>query len=118
MKSKDWFIKRIPEMKLQENISRLLMLMNLKEQITNEEIITQLESGDFSRLKEYLSSDSSLRENLNQLFNTTTLDDLYNKLTKSNKTLVLRGMQIANQNKDMQTYKFLEMILKNSGKLS
>jgi hypothetical protein len=105
-------------MKLKENIDRLRMLMDLKEQLTNQDIITQIESGDFSRLKEYLSINSELRSKLNELFNTSSIDDLYNKLRKSNKTLVLRGMQIANQNKDIELYKFLEKILNNSEKIS
>lgn len=105
-------------MNLQENINRLKILMDLKEQMSNEEIIDQIESGDFSRLKEYLSSDSQLREKLNQLFSTSTIEDLYKKLTKSNKTVLLRGMQIANQNKDKFTFDFLDKLLKNSDKLS
>ena len=105
-------------MKLKENIDRLRMLMDLKEQLTNQDIITQIESGDFSRLKEYLSINSELRSKLYELFNTSSIDDLYNKLRKSNKTLVLRGMQIANQNKDIELYKFLEKILNNSEKIS
>jgi hypothetical protein len=105
-------------MKLKENIDRLRMLMDLKEQLTNQDIITQIESGDFSRLKEYLSINSELRSKLNELFNTSSIEDLYNKLRKSNKTLVLRGMQIANQNKDIELYKFLEKILNNSEKIS
>jgi hypothetical protein len=105
-------------MKLKENIDRLRMLMDLKEQLTNQDIITQIESGDFSRLKEYLSINSELRSKLNELFNTSSIDELYNKLRKSNKTLVLRGMQIANQNKDIELYKFLEKILNNSEKIS
>lgn len=94
------------------------MLMDLKEQMSNDEIINLVDSGDFSRLKEYLTIDSDLRNKLNDLFNTSTLDDLYNKLTKSNKTLILKGMQIANQNKDKFTFDFLDKILKNSDNLS
>lgn len=105
-------------MKLQENINRMKMLMDLKEQISNEEIINQIESGDFSRLKEYLSINSDLRDKLNQLFSTSTIEDLYSKLTKSNKTIILKGMQIANQGKDKFTFDFLDRILKNSDKLS
>jgi predicted chitinase len=105
-------------MKLKENIDRLRMLMDLKEQLSNQDIVNQIESGDFSRLKEYLSISSDLRTKLNQLFNTSSIDELYNKLLTSNKTLVLKGMQMANQNKDMDLYQFLDKILKNSDKLS
>ena len=105
-------------MNLQENINRLKMLMDLKEQISNEEIFNQIENGDFSKLKEYLSINSVLRDKLNQLFLSSTIEDLYSKLTKSNKTVILRGMQIANQNKDKFTFDFLDKILKKSDKLS
>ena len=105
-------------MTLQENIERLKILMDLKEQMFNQEIVDQIENGDFSNLKQYLSQNSSLRENLNGLFKTTTLDDLYNKLSNSNKTLVMKGMQIANQNKDSETYNFLDKILKFSNNFS
>jgi hypothetical protein len=105
-------------MTLQENIDRLKILMDLKEQMFNQEIINQIENGDFSNLKEYLSQNSSLRENLFGLFRTNTVDDLYNKLSNSNKTLVMKGMQVANQNKDLETYNFLDKILKFSNNLS
>lgn len=105
-------------MNLEENLNRLKMLMDLKEQISNDEIINQIDNNDFSKLKEYLSINSELRENLNQLFQTSTVDDLYNKLIKSNKTIILKGMQIANQNKDKFTFEFLNKILKNSENLS
>jgi hypothetical protein len=105
-------------MNLKENLNRLKMLMDLKEQISNDEIIAQIDNNDFSKLKEYLSINSELRNNLNQLFLTSTLDDLYNKLIKSNKTIILKGMQIANQNKDKFTFDFLNKILKNSENLS
>lgn len=105
-------------MNLEENLNRLKMLMDLKEQISNDEIINQIDNNDFSKLKEYLSINSQLRDNLNQLFQTSTLDDLYNKLIKSNKTIILKGMQIANQNKDKFTFEFLNKILKNSENLS
>jgi len=105
-------------MNLEENLNRLKMLMDLKEQISNDEIIAQIDNNDFSKLKEYLSINSELRNNLNQLFLTSTLDDLYNKLIKSNKTIILKGMQIANQNKNKFTFDFLNKILKNSENLS
>lgn len=105
-------------MNLEENLNRLKMLMDLKEQISNDEIINQIDNNDFSKLKEYLSINSELRDNLNQLFRTSTVDDLYNKLIKSNKTIILKGMQIANQNKDKFTFEFLNKILKNSENLS
>lgn len=105
-------------MNLEENLNRLKMLMDLKEQISNDEIINQIDNNDFSKLKEYLSINSQLRDNLNQLFQTSTVDDLYNKLIKSNKTIILKGMQIANQNKDKFTFEFLNKILKNSENLS
>jgi len=105
-------------MNLEENLNRLKMLMDLKEQISNDEIINQIDNNDFSKLKEYLSINSQLRDNLNQLFLTSTIDDLYNKLIKSNKTIILKGMQIANQNKDKFTFDFLNKILKNSENLS
>jgi hypothetical protein len=105
-------------MNLEENLNRLKMLMDLKEQISNDEIINQIDNNDFSKLKEYLSINSELRDNLNRLFLTSTIDDLYNKLIKSNKTIILKGMQIANQNKDKFTFDFLNKILKNSENLS
>lgn len=105
-------------MNLEENLNRLKMLMDLKEQISNDEIINQIDNNDFSKLKEYLSINSKLRDNLNQLFQTSTVDDLYNKLIKSNKTIILKGMQIANQNKNKFTFEFLNKILKNSENLS
>lgn len=105
-------------MNLQENINRLKMLMDLREQISNEEIINQIDSGDFTKLKEYLSINSDLRSKLNQLFTTSNIDDLYNKLIKSNKTVILKGMHIANQNKDRFTYEFLDKILRKTDKLS
>jgi hypothetical protein len=105
-------------MNLEENLNRLKMLMDLKEQISNNEIINQIDNNDFSKLKEYLSINSELRDNLNRLFLTSTIDDLYNKLIKSNKTIILKGMQIANQNKDKFTFDFLNKILKNSENLS
>ena len=108
----------IPSDNLEENLNRLKMLMDLKEQISNDEIINQIDNNDFSKLKEYLSINSELRDNLNRLFLTSTIDDLYNKLIKSNKTIILKGMQIANQNKDKFTFDFLNKILKNSENLS
>jgi hypothetical protein len=105
-------------MNLQENISRLKMLMDLKEQISNDEILNQIENGDFSNLKQYLSINSTLRDNLYNLLKVNNLDDLTEKLMNSNKTLILKGMQIANQNKDLQTYVFLDKLLKKTNKLS
>jgi hypothetical protein len=105
-------------MNLQENISRLKMLMDLKEQISNDEILNQIENGDFSNLKQYLSINSTLRDNLYNLLKVNNLDDVTEKIMNSNKTLILKGMQIANQNKDLQTYVFLDKLLKKTNKLS
>ena len=84
---------------LLENTNRIKQLMNLQEQ-EDTSLFDKLKQGDFSDLKNLLSSDSSLLDKLKRLLNTSTIEDTFSKLTKSNKTTLLKGMTDAKQQKD------------------
>jgi hypothetical protein len=102
---------------LLENTNRIKQLMNLQEQ-EDTSLFDKLKQGDFSDLKNLLSSDSSLLDKLKRLLNTSTIEDTFSKLTKSNKTTLLKGMTDAKQQKDTFLYNFLDSILKSSETLS
>lgn len=99
-------------MNLFEESSRMKKLMML-EQTTDETYMKDFSVGNFDNLKELLSSDQDLLNKLQELCHTTSIDETYQFLMKPNKTIIMRGMTDAKAKKDMDFYKFLEIILKN-----
>ena len=99
-------------MNLFEESVRMKKLMML-EQTSVESYIKDFSAGNFDSLKELLSSDQDLLNKLQTLCQTNSIDETYQFLMKPNKTIIMRGMTDAKTQKDMDLYKFLEVILKN-----
>ena len=99
-------------MNLFEESVRMKKLMML-EQTSVESYMKDFSAGNFDNLKELLSSDQDLLNKLQTLCHTNSIDETYQFLMKPNKTIIMRGMADAKTQKDMDFYKFLEVILKN-----
>ena len=91
--------------------------MMFLEQSENDLYYDKFNSADFRDLKEFLMKNDDLVNVLHQIFNTKTIDTLHSSLSKPNKTLVMKGMNDSKMKKDTETYKFLDIILKNSDTL-
>ena len=101
---------------LQESL-RMKKLM-LLEQTTEESYLKDFAAGNFDKLKEVLLSNNELLTKLQELLHTNSAEETESVLMKPNKTIIMRGMSEAKIKKDMDFYKFLETILKNTDTLS
>lgn len=87
-------------------------LMSIREEMSGSSQYDQIVQGDLSVLKEFLSSNNDFSSKLMNLLDVNNMDDLLKKLQYPNKTSLMKVMYSLNQNKDLQTYKFLDSILK------
>jgi hypothetical protein len=99
---------------LNNSLSRIKELMDIREQMNGSSQYDQIIQGDLSSLKEFLLSNSEFSSKLMNLLNTNNMDELLKKLQYPNKTSIMKIMYSLNQNKDIETYKFLDSILKNN----
>ena len=97
------------------SLYRIKELMNIKEEIINQSEYEKIIQGDLSSLKQFLSTNNDFTGKLIQLMNVSNKEDLLNKLEFPNKTSIMKIMQQLSQDKDMETYKFLDSVMKNSG---
>lgn len=104
-------------MNLLEESLKMKKLMML-EQSSLESYMSDFVQGNFDGLKELLLSNQDLTGKLQRLLKTKTVEETEQVLLKPNKTLIIRGMADAKTRKDMDFYKFLDVILKNVQPLS
>lgn len=97
-----------------EETQKIKNLMFLTEQNSFESFLDLFNSGDYTRLKEFLSTNSELVEKLKSVLGVYNIDSIYDSLLKSNKTKLMKGLSQAKMDKDMDFYKFLEVFLKNA----
>lgn len=97
------------------SLYRIKELMNIKEEIINQSEYEKIIQGDLSSLKQFLSTNNDFTDKLIQLMNVSNKEDLLKKLEFPNKTSIMKIMQQLSQDKDMETYKFLDSVMKNSG---
>lgn len=97
------------------SLYRIKELMNIKEEIINQSEYEKIIQGDLSSLKQFLSTNNDFTDKLIQLMNVSNKEELLNKLEFPNKTSIMKIMQQLSQDKDMETYKFLDSVMKNSG---
>lgn len=97
------------------SLHRMKELMNIKEEIIGQSDYEKIIQGDLSSLKQFLSTNNDFTSKLMQLINASSKEDLLKKLEFPNKTSIMKIMQKLSQNKDMETYKFLDSIMKNFG---
>lgn len=97
------------------SLYRIKELMNIKEEIINQSEYEKIIQGDLSSLKQFLSTNNDFTGKLIQLMNVSNKEDLLKKLEFPNKTSIMKIMQQLSQDKDMETYKFLDSVMKNSG---
>ena len=99
-------------MNLLEESLRMKKLMML-EQTSEESYLKDFASGNFDKLREVLLTNQELLEKVKKLLGSKTAEESEELLMKPNKTIIMRGMADAKAQKDMDFYKFLEVILKN-----
>lgn len=97
------------------SLYRIKELMNIKEEIINQSEYEKIIQGDLSSLKQFLSTNNDFTDKLIQLMNVSNKEELLKKLEFPNKTSIMKIMQQLSQDKDMETYKFLDSVMKNSG---
>jgi uncharacterized protein YjgD (DUF1641 family) len=97
------------------SLYRIKELMNIKEEIINQSEYEKIIQGDLSSLKQFLSTNNDFTGKLIQLMNVSNKEELLKKLEFPNKTSIMKIMQQLSQDKDMETYKFLDSVMKNSG---
>lgn len=97
-----------------EETQKIKNLMFLTEQNSFESFLDLFNSGDYTRLKEFLSTNSELVQKLKSVLGVYNIDSIYDSLLKSNKTKLMKGLSQAKMDKDMDFYKFLEVFLKNA----
>ena len=97
---------------LHNSLLRMKELMSIREEMSGSSQYDQIVQGDLSVLKEFLLSNNDFSSKLMNLFDVNNMDDLLKKLQYPNKTSLMKVMYSLNQNKDLETYKFLDSILK------
>jgi hypothetical protein len=97
---------------LYNSLLRMKELMSIREEMTGSSQYDQIVQGDLSVLKEFLLSNNDFSSKLMGLLDVNNMDDLLKKLQYPNKTSIMKVMYSLNQNKDLETYKFLDSILK------
>jgi hypothetical protein len=97
------------------SLYRIKELMNIKEEIIGQSDYEKIIQGDLSLLKQFLSTNNDFTNKLMQLMSVSNKEELLKKLEFPNKTSIMKIMQKLSQGKDMETYKFLESVMKNLG---
>lgn len=97
---------------LHNSLLRMKELMSIREEMSGSSQYDQIVQGDLSVLKEFLLSNNDFSSKLMNLFDVNNMNDLLKKLQYPNKTSLMKVMYSLNQNKDLETYKFLDSILK------
>jgi hypothetical protein len=105
-------------MNLFEESTRIKNLMRIDEQTSLDTFLQEFISGNFDKLKEFLSSNSEFTDKLKNILHTDSLESTEQSLLTANKTNLMKGMADAKLAKDMDLYKFLDVFLKNAKNIS
>jgi|LakMenE01Jun11ns_1017448.scaffolds.fasta_scaffold9561143_2 hypothetical protein len=105
-------------MNLFEESARIKNLMRIDEQTSLDTFLQEFISGNFDKLKEFLSSNSEFTDKLKTILHTDSLESTEQSLLTANKTNLMKGMTDAKLAKDMDLYKFLDVFLKNAKNIS
>lgn len=97
---------------LHENLVRIYDLMGIKEQLINSSNPQEVEMNDLESIKEILLQNSELMKKIMSLLSVNSNEELFRLFDFPNKTSFMKAMQKANQNKDEESFKLLDQIVK------
>lgn len=97
---------------LHENLVRIYDLMGIKEQLINRSNPEEVEMNDLESIKEILLQNSELMKKIMSLLGVNSNEELFRLFDFPNKTSFMKAMQKANQNKDEESFKLLDQIVK------
>lgn len=96
-----------------QDLRRIKELFGLKEQTNDQSLELLFKENNPTSIKQFLLSNESLKNKLEELFSTTNLDELTTKIMNPNNTIIMRGLQRSSMSKDTEMYEFLDILSKS-----
>ena len=96
-----------------QDLRRMRDLFGLTEQTNDQSLELLFKENNPTSIKQFLLSNDSLKNKLEELFSTTNLDELTTKIMNPNNTIIMRGLQRSSMSKDMEMYEFLDILSKS-----
>lgn len=96
-----------------QDLRRIKELFGLKEQTNDQSLELLFKENNPTSIKQFLLSNESLKNKLEELFSTTNLDELTTKIMNPNNTIIMRGLQRSSMSKDIEMYEFLDILSKS-----